>query len=99
MPTTALTGMATSLCPQKCPSPEQHVGHLTVARIDHEALHLADFAVSGVDMLAVAHLGLAHRNDIVDGGGYAVSQAAADGHTGCAIADTPGSDIAVALDR
>jgi hypothetical protein len=50
-------------------------------------------------MIAVAQLGFAHRNDIVDGGGYAVSQAAANRHTGQGIAGTSGSHIAVVLDR
>jgi len=45
-----------------------------ILRIDHEALYLADFAVDGVDMVAVAHLSLPHGHDIVDGGGYAVSE-------------------------
>jgi hypothetical protein len=35
---TALAGMATSLRPQRCPSPKQHVGHPVVVRIDLAAM-------------------------------------------------------------
>ena len=47
---------------------KQHMGHLVIVWIDEEALHPADLAIEGMDMLTRAHLCFTHRNNIFDDG-------------------------------
>src|SRR5580693_3060634 len=54
------------LAPPNMPLLEQNVGHLVVARIDHEAMHLSDGAVEGTDMIAVTQVCLTQRDRVVD---------------------------------
>ena len=48
------------------PFPEQHVGHVVVARVDEEALHLSDLTVQGMDVLTALQVGFTLRDHVVD---------------------------------
>src|SRR5579871_1226807 len=52
---------------------EQDVGDVVVGRVDNEALDAADSAISGVDVVAAAHLDLTHGHTVTRGRQRAVT--------------------------